>query len=108
MLINYCQPFSAYIPEECSTEINKSEEAMEDSYEVVNKRKSQVSEKEEAPPIPAHTVKELYAAVNKTPKFNDSAAEEVQLTNTIQSLCTPVKKARIGDHQEDKDCKQNV
>ena len=99
-------PVSAYIPEEGSTEINKTEEAIEEMYAVVNKRrKSQVSEEEEAPSIPPHTVEELYAAVNKTP--NDSAEEKAPPIppHTLESLYTAVKKTPITDHQKDKDCK---
>ena len=58
-----CPPVSAYNPEECFIGINKTEEAIEETYAVVNKRKKgQVSEEEKASPIPPHMVEELYAA----------------------------------------------
>ena len=84
----------------------KTEEAIEGMYAVVNKRrKSQISEEEKAPPIPPHTVEELYAAVNKTP--DDNATEKVPPipSHTLESLYTAVKKVPISDYQEDKDCK---
>ena len=62
--------------------LKETEEAIEEMYAIVNKRrKSQVSEEEEAPLIPPHIVDELYAAVNKT--LNDSVAEEAPPTRTI-------------------------
>ena len=77
---NNCPPVSAYILEEGSTEINKTEKATEEMYAVVNKkmRKCQASEEEEAPPIPPYTLESLYTAVKKIPR---------------------------ADHQKDKDCK---
>ena len=53
----------------------KRQEALQEMYACVNKdsKKWKASEDETAPPIPPHTVVELYTAVNKLPKQVDNS-----------------------------------
>ena len=71
-----------------------SEEALEEMYAVVNK------EDKEAPPVPPHTVEELYTAVAKNSKVKAKDGEEKALQLILPTLTT---KEHTGVKKETKD-----
>ena len=70
------------------------DEALEEMYAVVNKkRKKDDHEDADAPPVPPHTVEELYTAVVKTPK--------VKATDEHKALQLPLPTHNIMTKEQD-------